>query len=97
MSELREVWAVFRYYDEEMDDTQGYIVAIYPGEKEARQHVELARKAIPKKKRYGWGKWRSPYDPELRLSLFSRDIVRYSVEKAPFALHVDQFLERVPE
>jgi hypothetical protein len=93
MSELREVWAVYREYGQE-----AFIVAIYPGKREAEQHAEMAKKEVPEKPpKGGWRKFRNPYDPEFVAHPWLMSRVSYYVDKHPFALHVDQFLERVPE
>ena len=99
MSELREVWLVIRRYDEDSDYVGEAVVATYPGEDEARQHAELANEAISKDDSpEKWENFKSPYDPSLvHISSWSSIFYSYHVEKVPFALHVDQFLERVPE
>ncbi len=100
--EIRNVWAVIRG-TEEVDEVAHMIyresetVVVYATQAEAEEHAKMAAaeltRAVNAKPAGRASKYRNPLDPKLRLSHWD-DEVGYTAEEVPFAIHVDQYLER---
>lgn len=85
---MKSVWAVVRMVSFE---DRGY-VCFYSQKERAQEHARLATEAIKAvaSEKGLISRGSTPYDPSLQ---WITPELRYIVVEAPFAVHVDQFLE----